>query len=918
MIDEAVTSIILVQYEASPAEQYFRKLVYLMSNKMIKWDNVNGNAVYMQIKGFIRPTILESMFSLQSPTVEAFAEQMFPFAVEAGDAATVEFLLQKLRIDPNRLFGYQLPLELACRQRNLRLVRALLDAGADVNGAGVWASALEADCTSEDDEDLFRTLIRAGLAINPKYGKPPLCLAADKADTIAVSTLLDTGANVNPLHYNPLGYALRSTVSDDCIMIKVIQLLLEHGADVHVSIPNWDPSEYGSEFSYHEDEDLSIMEIAVCKGRSPEIIKLLIKHNVLISPTAVCHAFAYGDVELTRTLLDQKVGIPEYSGEISPGIANLILEYESSKSEKTFQFAVWTEDFDLVMSFLEAGVSLTLSLFEVLAKWVEASTIMMLLEKVPSLQKPECYVAAMKRAILEKDFLLLHDLQLSAMTFPKLSKGSSLSGIIQKTFDGAACENDLRLIKELNSEEFPFRCLTNDCIEGLLLQAVNHGSKDVIRYLLHNFPMDKVRDGPKLIVAAIRRSNADLLWYFIGAGALLNELTSHHLHSGIRSRTVLSEAVKTGSPVLVRSLIQAGADVNALAFCSDRTVLDLAISLSNLTIVDILLEAGADVNNPIAIELGSSALEQAIHKSDILLVQKLLSHGANIDNPVLVTSVFAPIRILLILLSTHRTRHMSVFHGQGCHALQLAIVRNDIDKVKILLDFGIQVNWISMPVPGFQQRHLPDNAQIEYGISALGIAIKSMGEISDSVVHLILERAGSVNFPAKVCPSTKAIYLAIEQSNARAVETLINFGANVNEASTWDLPRTPLQLAAEKGQSNVIKLLLNHKADINAPAFFKGGATALQLASIRGDIEILRVLLNAGGSVSASGAEIDGRTTIEGAAEHGRLDNLMLLVTWSANNNMGFDDAHYRKARKLARKNGHLTVCRILDSIIKN
>ncbi|KAJ5772283.1 hypothetical protein N7520_002812 [Penicillium odoratum] len=367
---------------------------------------------------------------------------------------------------------------------------------------------------------------------------------------------------------------------------------------------------------------------------------------------------------------------------------------------------------------------------------------------------------------------------------------------------------------------------------------------------------------------------------------------------------------------MVRSLIQAGADVNALAFCSNRTVLDLAISLANFTIVDILLEAGADVNNPIAIELGASALEEAVHKSNILLVQKLLSHGANIDNPVLVASVFAPIRILLILLSTHRTRHMSVFHGQGCHALQLAILRNDIEKVEILLDFGIQVNWISMPVPGFQRRHLPDNAQIEYGISALGIAIESMGKISDSVVHLILQRAGSVNLPAKVCPSTSAIYLAIEKSNARAVEILISFGANVNEASTWDLSRTPLQLAAEKAQLNVVQLLLKNTADINAPAFFKGGATALQLASIRGDVEILRVLLNAGGDLSASGAEIDGRTTVEGAAEHGRLDSLMLLVTWGAYNNMGFDDAHYRKARNLARENGHLTVCRFLDSII--
>ncbi|KAJ5772284.1 hypothetical protein N7520_002813 [Penicillium odoratum] len=465
MIDEAITSISLVKYEASPAEQYYRKLVYLISNKMIKWDNVNGAAIYMQIKGFIHPTILEFMFSLQSPTVEAFAEQMFPFAVETGDAATVEFLLQKLRISPNipiLLSGkLKSPLELACRQRNLQLVRALLDAGANVNEAGVWASASESDCTSEDDEDLFRILIRAGFDINPKYGKPPLCLAADKADTIAVSTLLDNGANVNPLNYSPLGYALQSTVLDDGNMIKVIQLLLEHGADVHASIPDVDPSEdgsessdvednYGSEFSDVEDNygSDSIMETAVMMERSPEIIKLLIKHNARISPRAVYEASANGDVELTRTLLDQKVAIPKYSDKLSPEMAKLILEYESSKSEKTFKFAARTKDFDLVMSFLAAGVSLNLSSFEILAEWVESSRIMVLLKKVPALQKAECYVVAMRRAFLGKDFLLLDDLQSSEVAFPKLSRHSPLSFSLMMAIHDAASENDLRFIKD--------------------------------------------------------------------------------------------------------------------------------------------------------------------------------------------------------------------------------------------------------------------------------------------------------------------------------------------------------------------------------------------------------------------------------------------------------------------------------------
>ncbi|KAJ6023934.1 hypothetical protein N7540_004731 [Penicillium herquei] len=171
-------------------------------------------------------------------------EHLFQLAVWSGDTITVQFLLQRLKIDPNaqiqnRYSFWVTPLMFACDQKNLDLVNVLLDAKADVAAADTlsWAfssrrTILEEGEAQDPDANILRSLIKAGAEINPQRGEPPLCQAASKSDALAVSILLDAGANSNHELWSPLGSAIYA--SSNCEIdhvLRVVSLLLEAGAD---------------------------------------------------------------------------------------------------------------------------------------------------------------------------------------------------------------------------------------------------------------------------------------------------------------------------------------------------------------------------------------------------------------------------------------------------------------------------------------------------------------------------------------------------------------------------------------------------------------------------------------------------------------------------------------------------------------
>jgi hypothetical protein len=121
-----------------------------------------------------------------------------------------------------------------------------------------------------------------------------------------------------------------------------------------------------------------------------------------------------------------------------------------------------------------------------------------------------------------------------------------------------------------------------------------------------------------------QRKNAVAVNLFLQAGFSAN------VRNGL-GVPLLSLAVRTGDKGLVKILLNAGSDVNALS--ADRggsALIDCALGKYR-DIAELLLKAGADVN--VKSKDGQSALIISVGLSDEHFVEMLLKAGANADEP---------------------------------------------------------------------------------------------------------------------------------------------------------------------------------------------------------------------------------------------------------------------------------------------
>jgi ankyrin repeat protein len=166
------------------------------------------------------------------------------------------------------------------------------------------------------------------------------------------------------------------------------------------------------------------------------------------------------------------------------------------------------------------------------------------------------------------------------------------------------------------------------------------------------------------------------------------------------------------------------------------------------------------------------------------------------------------------------------------------------------------------------------------------------------------------------------LYVAVGEGDAARVRTLLNRGADPNDASKgdpklhteayrgipfkgWD---TPLILAVETGNAEVARLLLDKGADVRGTKRHGGtfgdkrpGPTPLAAAVDGGDPALVRLLLERGADANDTG-ETQQPVVCE-AAEAGRTEIVRLLLAHGANPNAtGYKG---RSALWLAEKAGH-------------
>lgn len=190
------------------------------------------------------------------------------------------------------------------------------------------------------------------------------------------------------------------------------------------------------------------------------------------------------------------------------------------------------------------------------------------------------------------------------------------------------------------------------------------------------------------------------------------------------------------------------------------------------------------------------------------------------------------------------------------------LMHNELNKVKALLDSGVDVNmnissgdsllmgacrYSDSAMVKLLLTYNPNvNYQDQYGNNALTLAVGNFDNYK-GMIPLLLEAgadpnskvgsSGQINFTALGKITSKALNSKSEE-DYRIIEMLLSHGANTNLVPKTGT--TPLIQAAYKGDVRLVKLFLEHGADPNLKD--KQGKTALDMAKKKQQQEVIDLL----------------------------------------------------------------------------
>lgn len=324
-------------------------------------------------------------------------------------------------------------------------------------------------------------------------------------------------------------------------------------------------------------------------------------------------------------------------------------------------------------------------------------------------------------------------------------------------------------------------------------------------------------------------------------------------------RTPLHNACENERTLVVKNLLDKGADVNARSF-RKLTPLIFATEARNLEIVKLLVEKGADANlqtDQKTTERSALHVAATIESPDFVLT--LLVNGA--DPKLVNTTGNTPLH-LAVRSGCASAAALLLFHGAS------PTVKNENGK---------------SPLDLVEKLNQGDREQFIHIFECA----KKEGEFGD-----FLDRHIRSGIPVDL---VAAIHWAISQDLERAVAYILHIDPHATGAT---LPRGwyPLHVAARAGHEKCVEVLLEHGAEVDCKT--KTGYTPLMLAAEKGHKKTFRSLLEYGASRSATNESGDNAWKI--ARQHGHRFPMLLPVRHVDPSEVNCDDKELDDNNSLA------------------
>ena len=400
---------------------------------------------------------------------------------------------------------------------------------------------------------------------------------------------------------------------------------------------------------------------------------------------------------------------------------------------------------------------------------------------------------------------------------------NQLRGALQ----GAASSGNIDILKLLLDQEGAIH-VVRAASGNPLMGAVTYGKEETVKILLDH-QTNPNADGALARAAADGRTT--IVKYLLDAGADVNAVHGQE--------TALTEAAMRGYTQVIQLLLDRDAKLNIGGGCGNALLTaieyrreDAAVQLMNggadprtpgalqraaaqglARSVTQLLDRGADIN---AVYGKETALTEAAMRGYTQVIQLLLDRGANIGG--------SCGNALLTAIEYRREDAAVQLMNGGADprtpgALQRAAAQGLVKSVTQLLDRGADINAVYG-----KETALTEAAMRGY----------------TQVIQLLLDRDAKLNIGGG-CGN--ALLTAIEYRREDAAVQLVNGGAD---------PSTPgaLQRAAAQGLVRSVTQLLDRGADINA---VYGQETALTEAAMRGYTRVIKLLLDRDAKLNIGG-----------------------------------------------------------------
>jgi ankyrin repeat protein len=295
-------------------------------------------------------------------------------------------------------------------------------------------------------------------------------------------------------------------------------------------------------------------------------------------------------------------------------------------------------------------------------------------------------------------------------------------------------------------------------------------------------------------------------------------------------RTVLIVAANHGRADCVEEILKRGALINAIDKY-EMTALMHASKHGHRDCVAVLLSRGAGVN--IVDDHGFTAVHLAAKFGHVQVVEQLFEKGASLEirdlvegkTPLHLAAQYGRKDTVKCLLDREaKINRRSTFEKST--AIMLASKEGHKSTVQLLIARGADANLVDM-----------------FGWAPLHFAA-SWGR-KDTALILIVEGNADVNScetTAKGEGGTPPLLVAAKGSHKEVIKLLLNYGADVNYPEMHH-GHTALAAAAALGLPEVVQLLLDYHANINHKNHLTG-TTALMMAASAGRRGAIITLLN--------------------------------------------------------------------------